>query len=127
MFTFLGNIMSGLLTALWDALTGLLKSAGTFFVSVWGIVVAFGGGLLIAFTTICTLIDELAVAIGDMFFPASADVSGSLSIGGFEHYYRIANTFTPVTEVAAYCVAYFGLIIVLNIYRLIKSWIPTLS
>lgn len=41
--------------------------------------------------------------------------------------YNFANTFAPVTEALTLGSAYLALVGVLTAYRLIKSWIPTLS
>ena len=40
---------------------------------------------------------------------------------------ELANTFFPVTETFGLLFVYLTFLAVLNLYRLVKSWIPTLS
>jgi hypothetical protein len=89
-----------------------------FLQSVMAIGLIIAGLLLYYWNDIQALVSEIIANLGDIVFPASGPTTS-----GFSYYYTLANTFTPISETVTLAVGYLALLVGLNIYRFIKSWI----
>jgi hypothetical protein len=93
-----------------------------FATTTWGILLIVGGLAYSAFAdsvgAIQSIIDVLS----------GQSVGTSLaSPSGFTYALSIANTFAPMDELFSYGSSYLVLVCGFGLYRLIKSWIPTLT
>jgi hypothetical protein len=100
----------------------IFREAIKFCTTTWGVVVIAGGlAYTVAQDTVAAF-NEALTAIG------AIDPSASLgSTSGIGTFLAVTNTFLPLDEVFAYGGAYLVLVCAVGVYRIIKSWIPTLS
>ncbi len=89
--------------------------------SIWGVIVLAGGWIYYLFTSLVGHVTATVAAIANLVIP-SQGVQNTLAT-----FTGIANTFFPLQECMVFLVAYLSLCLALTIYRLAKSWIPTLS
>lgn len=91
--------------------------------SVWGFVLIAVGWLWSAVDFISSSVAAVLAKVDALVFPSvSVGMPGSLSYAA-----SVANTFFPLQEAITMAVAFMALVLGLTVYRLIKSWIPTLS
>lgn len=114
----LNDLLGGFLTwlkAVWDYAK---KSVSWFWATVMAAALAAVHYVVDSFNQ---MIDSATKVITDNVIPALQlpDITGQ--------YYELSNTFFPVTLALLLLGAYLGFIGALTLYRLIKSWIPTLS
>jgi len=113
--------------SLWDKIyahsCGIWDGAKAAITSAWGTVLIVVGWIWLILNWISDRITQLIAAIDAFAFP---DVSVG-STGTLMYYFNLCNTFVPLEELFGFCIAYLGLLAFLNIYKLIKSWIPTFS
>jgi len=122
MFNLLGRIIAYVLRGVLTWFSPFLGNVLGFMTGAYGILTIVGLVVLTLWTEINNSIDGLISGLTTMIMPADSPTTA-----GFEYYYQVANTFAPVTEVGAMAVSYMGLLVALNIYRAIKSWIPTVA
>lgn len=97
-----------------------------FLSKAWFITVAFFGFVFWAFQTVESAIVQVINTVSSMVVP-SAGTPGVTGAGGITYLLQLANTFVPLQETLAFLVTYFAFHVILSLYRIIKSWIPTLS
>lgn len=102
-------------TATWDTVV-------KWFSSVWGVVLSFCSFMAWLWDELNAIVNQLVSLVQTFAFP-SVDVNSA----GLTYYLNIANTFFPLQELFVFIVSWLTLVGVLTVYRLIKSWIPTLS
>jgi hypothetical protein len=91
--------------------------------TTWSLVVLVVGWLFTAVVWLGDLITETLASIASLVIPTiSTTLAGSVA-----SYAALANTVLPLSEAMVFLVAYLGMLLILTIYRLVKSWIPTLS
>jgi hypothetical protein len=66
-------------------------------------------------------------AAGEMYGDVSSAIAGNNSGGGFSTILCAANTFIPIDLFFAYMGLALQMWIFWNLYRLVKSWIPTVA
>jgi len=99
------------------------RQVGVTLTSAWTITLALVGVVWWAIDTISSVVAGFVGIVDAIVFPAQhAATSGPLT-----YWLSVANTFMPVSETMAFLVGYLALVMALTTYRLVKSWIPTLS
>lgn len=115
------------LASFWAQLTAVIKEAwrqtGVTLVNGWTIMLAVIGWVGWAWDKIGEILTYLISVVDQIVFPDVAVPSA----GPLMHWMEVANTFLPLEETFAFTVGFLTLLIALGVYRLIKSWIPTLS
>jgi hypothetical protein len=120
------DALIAVIVAIWKALLGVIqevfRQVGVIFSTVWTIVLAFVALVYWFFNTVGAMIASLISIVDQLVFGATS-ASGS----GLSTFLATANTFVPLQETMVFLVSFGALLIALTTYRLIKSWIPTLS
>ena len=120
-------LVSWLKTNLWTPFRAVFvevfKRLAEFFTTLWGVLVLIAGWFWTVVVFIKDSIGDVLQGLADLVLPT---VSVSLA-SSITSYASLANTVAPLQEAMVFLVAYLGMLIVLTIYRLVKSWIPTLS
>lgn len=122
MFTALLSWFAGARTWLDWLLREIWRQVERIFTSVWGWGLITVGWIYTGAKWIGDSIGELAASIDAIQFPEISHGSGPMSEG-----LAFANTILPLEELLGFVVAYITLRLGLTVYKLIKSWIPTLS
>lgn len=105
----------------WYIIAEVWRQVANFFRTTWGVVLLVAGWV---WTCLTYVVDSL----GDVVNAVAGIVMPGLSAGGnLTNIFGICNYFLPLQEVFAYIVLYAALLAALTVYRVIKSWIPTLS
>lgn len=94
-----------------------------FLVSVWSIVLTIATLVWLFLREVLTAIQASVAAIDAVTVPATP----SGSPGTIGYFLNVANTFFPLSELFVFLVAYGALMAGLTVYRVVKSWIPTVS
>jgi phage-related protein len=89
--------------------------------TIWGVITMVAGWLWFVCTSLVDMVGDVATTILEVIIPGTAINQGIAT------YSSLANTFVPLSEAMAFLVGYLGLHLALMGYRLVKSWIPTLS
>jgi hypothetical protein len=114
-----------ILGTIWNAWKALLKTMWDFALQGWTWIV---GIIMVCITAISALVDsvmEICTTMAEKFTAVVAPNSdASQSVGDW---LTIANGFAPVQEAFGIIVALSALWVLMLTYRLIKSFIPTLS
>lgn len=105
----------------WSFFEGLFAQLIALLGKTWAVAVLAFGWLWSAAHWLVGQLGHIADLVQNIVFPAANH--------GTPWHEPIAffNTFLPVDETFAFLVGYIGLCIGLTTYRLVKSWIPTLS
>lgn len=117
--SFLGRVAESVSYWASELLKGLIKAGTTFWAALVlaaGLAWTIGHYIVLAMTDMVASI--AAISTGSYTLAVPSGVSSVLAIG---------NTFTPLNEAFAYAAAYFTIMLVMLLYRNVKSWIPTLS
>lgn len=101
----------------------IFREAIKFTTTAWGVIVLVVGLAYAAMLDTVGAINSVVVSI-DGFTSNGPSLTAPSGIGGM---LAIANTFTPLDEVFQYASAFLIVLLGVGIYRLIKSWIPTMS
>src|ERR1700731_3699678 len=102
--------------------TEVFREAIKFTTTTWGVVVLIAG---LAYTAMADTVGAINSALNAVQGMGSGPSLGSTS--GISTFLATTNTFCPLDEAFAYGSAYLVLVCGIGLYRVIKSWIPTLS
>lgn len=123
MFDSLLNFLGGL----WSSFTALVqeiwRQTGVTLGSVWTIVLAVVGLVVWAWDKVGQTLIYLITTLDVLAFPETA----AGAVGPLMSWMEVVNRFLPLEEMYAFLITWMTLTIALSTYRLIKSWIPTLS
>jgi len=110
----------------WLATFGNLVNS--FFKFQWLCITGGVAFLMWAFEILVNDLASMATSLADTFTSAQAGMAAPGTKSTFlVNALALANTLTPLEELIAYVVLYVVIMSSLTLYRLIKSWIPTLS
>jgi len=116
MFDSLKAFLRLLALGFWEGLKGLA-------LSYWGALIAMGTALLSCWDLLNGWVADAAQVLVELVIP-SIGVQWSSSLLAAA---ALGNKFVPLTEACVFFVAWGALSLGLQIYALIKSWIPTVS
>lgn len=123
MFDTIINWLAGLWETVWGVIQEIWRQTGETIANAWTIGLLVIGWVWWAFDKIGGVIATLVGAVDAIAFPSlSSAAPGTLS-----YVLSVANSFFPVDALFAFLVGYVTLRLSLTVYKLIKSWIPTLS
>lgn len=106
-----------------DWIAGCWETVKAWTTSIWAVVLLAAGWVYSLLEWLNDKVESVISWVDGFLFP-DVVLGGS---GTFTYYFNVANTVAPIEELFRYIIAYFALLISLNIYRLVKSWIPTVS
>jgi hypothetical protein len=122
MFSAIGAFFLGL----WNALKALVQTIWNVVQQGWtwavGLIVIIVGCVTEVVTAINNLLSEAVGALSSLVMPQS-----NVSASGVGNFLAVANHFFPVEEMFALMTAISVVWVIAISYRLIKSWLPTLS
>jgi len=123
MFASLISWLAGAFNWTSDAITEVWRVIKDFYGWWFGLIITAVGWLWLVLTWVTNSLTDVLEQIDALVFPTlSSGVPGPVS-----SCMALANTFFPVAELFAFLIAWLALMLTLSAYRLIKSWIPTLS
>jgi hypothetical protein len=94
-----------------------------FFTTSWGVILIMGGMVWFVFNDTIEALNGVAALVSGR----TIDAYNQSAPGTISQILTVCNTFTPLDEFCQYFGAYMTLVIAWGTYKLIKSWIPTLS
>lgn len=100
------------------------RAVNALFAKAWAVVLSCIAALYELWEWMTEAITTVIAVIDGIVFPAAAQAGAP---GAILTVLNICNTFLPLQELFNFLVAYMALYAVVMTYRLIKSWIPTLS
>jgi hypothetical protein len=109
-------------------LSSIWTKVASFATLTWATVTIVAGWIYYCVTEAGNAIADIGPTILAIVIPSG--VSGSAGSGlssTILSWCAIANTLFPLAEAMGFLVGWLGLCVILSGYRLIKSWIPTLS
>jgi hypothetical protein len=119
------NAIGWLLNSIWTALRSIIQGIWNIVLQGWtwavGLIVVICTVVTDVVNTIASMLESLATALSSLTLPDS-NVVGSVG-----DCLAVANYFFPVEEMFAGLVLISATWIIMLVYRVIKSWIPTLS
>lgn len=119
--------VTGWLQGLWDGLRetfSLLKGWSGPLLSVFAVATSF---LTWPVTMMSWAVSKVVTGLASLLLPSGFVTSWNSAVDVVGNTLSFANSFLPVTETLTMGAALFGLWAACATYRLVKSWIPTVS
>jgi len=125
MVDFFKGLLTALMGFLWNSAYNVWTTVGAWVGIVWSVLAVVVGYYL----DVLSWLEDKVTAVGDgISATLSAWGTGFASFGAFgASAFGMANSFFPVAEFLSMMGVYVALWVGLLIYRVVKSWIPTVS